>query len=651
MRSKFHQSLSVVESTRRSQQSSRFARRLSFYTVFITAFVIGALAATLFGLRTVRAQEAGAVQELIGTLEPRTGDYYILHDLEQGQKLSVYAKTISGNLDPFVGIRATEMDGETLLAALRESYDRILAEGLDPTIAVRDVVDQFFVAWNDDGNTGSAASLTFNVPSDGDYRLLIMGSPGQLTFGGYRMQVGVDAPEVTTGQARDTGDVIATLDTKIPPIIVAADEITGVFTEDKRMTQAKLRNLSAGDTVYAYVEAMSGDLSPTLSLENYRGKPLIIDNHTGEASSASLQYTVPQDTGDLRVRIVACCGDEPAGGEYRLLVGVNAPDVLSGKAEVTDMPALVSPSTVQIGVKLDQITGVDQVSENFGAVVDVRLEWDEPGLAFDPDSCGCGFLTFTPSAFQNHLDAVGVEAWPISTLYNQQGRRDEQGNTIVVDSEGHVIYVSRFTATLQAPDFNFRLFPFDRQTFHIRLRAVFPEEFFVYIDLEKFTNIGEQLGEEEWMITDWGTSVDTSDNRSRFNFTFSAVRHLDYYLYRIFLPLLIIILVSWAIFFLRDYGKRVDAAAGNLLLLIAFNFTISGNLPRLGYLTLMDIVLITTFVVTGMVLVLNVYLKRMEVDGRRDRAARIDKYVLWLYPFVYVVMIGGIGLLFFVSRV
>ena len=52
-----------------------------------------------------------------------------------------------------------------------------------------------------------------------------------------------------------------------------------------------------------------------------------------------------------------------------------------------------------------------------------------------------------------------------------------------------------------------------------------------------------------------------------------------------------------------------------------------------------------------MVLVLNVYLKRMEVDGRRDRAARIDKYVLWLYPFVYVVMIGGIGLLFFVSRV
>ena len=299
---------------------------------------------------------------------------------------------------------------------------------------------------------------------------------------------------------------------------------------------------------------------------------------------------------------------------------------------------------------LDQITGVDQVSENFGVVVDLRLEWDEPKLAFDPDDCNCAFQTFTPSAFQAHLADVGVEAWPVATVYNQQGRRDEQGNTIVVMPDGHVIYVSRFTATLQAPDFDFRIFPFDRQVFHIRLRSVFPEEFFVYTDLVEFTDIGAQLGEEEWVLTDWSTSVDTSEGRSRYNFSFHAVRHLDYYLYRIFLPLLIIILVSWAIFFLRNYEKRIDAAAANLLLLIAFNFTISGDLPKLGYLTLMDVVLITTFVVTGLVLVINVFLKRMEVAGKLEQAERVDKYVLWLYPVVYIVMIGGIAFLFFARR-
>ena len=144
--------------------------------------------------------------------------------------------------------------------------------------------------------------------------------------------------------------------------------------------------------------------------------------------------------------------------------------------------------------------------------------------------------------------------------------------------------------------------------------------------------------------------MDTSEDSSRFNFTFEMKRHLDYYIFRIFLPLLIIILVSWVIFFLRDYGKRVDAAAGNLLLLIAFNFTIAGNLPKLGYLTLMDIVLITAFVVTGLVLVLNVVLRRMEAAGKREQTVRIDRYVLWLYPFVYIIVIGGIGVIFFLQR-
>ena len=122
---------------------------------------------------------------------------------------------------------------------------------------------------------------------------------------------------------------------------------------------------------------------------------------------------------------------------------------------------------------------------------------------------------------------------------------------MVVSSTGEAIYVERFTATLQAPDFDFRQFPFDKQKFFIRLKSVFPEEFYVYSDLEGFSGLGEQLGEEEWIITDYGTSVDTHDGSSRFSFGFEAERHLTFYIFRIFVPVLAIIIVSWFTFFLK----------------------------------------------------------------------------------------------------
>jgi hypothetical protein len=113
------------------------------------------------------------------------------------------------------------------------------------------------------------------------------------------------------------------------------------------------------------------------------------------------------------------------------------------------------------------------------------------------------------------------------------------------------------------------------------------------------------------------------------------------------LPIFIILIVSWVIFFLRDYSKRIDASAANLLLFIAFNFTISNDLPRLGYLTFLDTLMIAAFVVTALVLITSVFLRRLVEAGKEEKAHKVDMYVVrWLYPAAYIGAVALATLLF-----
>lgn len=301
------------------------------------------------------------------------------------------------------------------------------------------------------------------------------------------------------------------------------------------------------------------------------------------------------------------------------------------------------PHTVEIGVQINQITEIDQKAENFQVVGNIRLEWDEPKLTFNGAEHGRNYKIYTLESFAKYVDEQGIFA-PGFFVQNQQGRRFTQGAEIIVFTDGHVIYLERFTVTLQAPEFNFVQYPFDSQKFFLHVDAAMPVDFVRFKFLEEYSQLGGQLGEEEWAIEKKWTTIDevagiTGKPTSRFSFGFEASRHLDYYFLRIFLPLIIIILVSWFTFFLNDYSKRVDMAVTNLLVFVAYNFTISNDLPRLGYLTFIDAIMFVTFVFSGLVVFVNVLFRRMEVHGRESLARYLDSYTIWIYPITLVALV------------
>ena len=597
------------------------------------------------------AQESGQVQVLNGSIQPGELFWYRLPDLKKDQILYVHLRGTSGNLDPVMGLVDGDADTEALEEVYLEAIQQALIDGEDPILAAHAAADELFLIWDDDSGEGLAATFAFSVPADGDYQLIIsnaLTALGQATFGDYELLVGLDAPEVLTGEALPTRETIAVLDREASSPEAAVEEFKGAITAESPVQTVDLHELRPGDQIAVLVEATSGDLRPELTLLNYADKPVRTANLSGQETTASLEYTVEDRGGGWAVRIVGCCDEEGSTGEYSLFVGVNAADLLSGQAISTDEAVIKEPIPVAIGLKIQQIVEVDEQNEFFKTVASLQMEWDDPALAFSPDSCDCTFKTYTEQNFHEFLaDTEG--RWPDFTIFNQQGNRWTQNRVAVISQDGHAIYFERFSTDMQV-DFDFRKYPFDNEEFLVRIDSIFPEKFYYFTDLEGYSEISSEHGEDEFIIGDFETTVtseeaSTQATTSRFSFTFGGPRHLNYYIIQIFIPIVLILGVLWVTFFLRDYGLRIEVASANLLVFIAFSFSLADNYPRLGYITLLDATMVITFILSALVIIYNVGLRRLEMNGKGELANSIDNVMDWVYPLSIV---GGTLVLYLV---
>jgi hypothetical protein len=594
------------------------------------------------------AQSPPQIQALTGYLERGERKVYNLFHLKKGDTLYVYMARGSGNLDPLVAMADARLDLKSIESHLKsmeqqspEHYFR----------AFRELLDSSFLAWDDDSGHWSDAALKIKIPADGDYQLMVTGAGQDLTFGGYRLLVGLNAPAVLAGKATPNGQVIAKLNqpSELP---VRIQEMQGSLTPQHNSTYYHLRNMDPGTTLYVRVQTTAGNLKPALVLKNYGGKIIREGNVLGLSKEARLQYTFKEGSRNYSLGLNGVPEDgQQTSGSYRLLIGLDAPQVLQGEGEPLGLPIIREPIKVKVGIQVDQITEVNQRGENYGAVGDLVLEWQDSAYAFNPDTCQCAYKTLSLRDFERFNAENGLK-WPRFVFFNQQGKRWSQGETFWIFTSGRVQYYERFSATFQAPDFDFRRFPFDTQKFFIHLESVDPEEDYVFTFFPEYTGLGKQLGEEEWYFVQHNVKVGSDiapDGAaySRYSYQLLARRHLSYYIFRIFIPLILISMVSWVAFFLKDYSKRVDISGANLLVFIAFNFTIGSDLPRLGYLTFLDTILIIAFVVTALAVIFNVALKRLEAMGKTDLTQKIDTYLLWGYPLVYVVGMIVLILIFF----
>ncbi len=128
------------------------------------------------------------------------------------------------------------------------------------------------------------------------------------------------------GEAEPNSEALASLDRETSPAGATVEEVAGTLSAAEPMQVYEFQDAQAGDIVYAWVESTSGDLRPSLILRNHADKPVSAANLNGEQDQATLEFTMDEVGENYQLDVIACCGDDPMDGEYRLLVGVNAPD-------------------------------------------------------------------------------------------------------------------------------------------------------------------------------------------------------------------------------------------------------------------------------------------------------------------------------------
>ncbi len=605
----------------------------------------------------VAQEEAGRFQRITERVQAGETHAYQLKDLQSGDKLTVSMQAASGNLDPVIGIADMPASLEVLGASYTADLQRALAAEEGVATAIEAVRNQYFLAWDDDSGEGYAAAVTFVVPSAGDY-VLIAGSSlstlGRAASGDYSLEIRLNAPDAQDGAPAPIG-VGAPIAERIAfpwGVAPSVEGAAGSLTAAAPGVSLKLADIGVDQSLAVYVEATAGNLIPMVILRDFGGKALEAANLAGLAPRAALQYTMTENAVGYTLDVQA--GSLPDGtmteGDYRVLVGLNAPEVLSGQAQPQGDRVLAAPIAVESGIRILRISAVDSQNENFTVIASLRMDWTDPRLAFSPDSCNCSVKVYSDKEVDRFLTEVGSR-WPAFTFFNQLGNRWIQNRAAAIWPDGSARYAESFNTTFQA-DFDFRQYPFDTQTFPIYLDLLYGNSVYTMTALPGYSEIDPAHGEDEFIISGFTTDVSTvtpsaaNEPVSRLTFSFSAPRHLNYYLLQVFLPILLIILISWFTFFLRDYTRRIEAAAANILLFIAFSWSLADNYPRLGYLTFLDAIMTVTFAVNVLVLLYNVIMKRLETQGKTARVERIDDILDWAYPLLYVALIGAVVLLF-----
>ena len=243
----------------------------------------------------------------------------------------------------------------------------------------------------------------------------------------------------------------------------------------------------------------------------------------------------------------------------------------------------------------------------------------------------------------------------------EEGKEYEYENLFYYDDlpVSQLEYKSEGVYTFQN-SFDLKAFPFDKQKLIIHLRNdryqinQFRAAISTYSSIEAH-NFAKQNQIQGWDITDVNffykpylelkeDFLDKVEPKvfDGVAFEIDISRKSSYFIYKIILPITLILLLCWSALWIdpKEIESRLTITIVCLLSLIAYNFVIDSDLPKLEYLTIMDYVILISYIYATIPNFLSVLDHVLVKRKKITLAKRFDHYgkIYGILSYIFIVM-------------
>ena len=210
----------------------------------------------------------------------------------------------------------------------------------------------------------------------------------------------------------------------------------------------------------------------------------------------------------------------------------------------------------------------------------------------------------------------------------------------------------RFLAT-GSSNMDFKKVPFDLQTYKVEVESFYYDSKKIVFKNPKLfleDNHGDYLG-EDWTFVESVARIATKkykyvddnmntdkDLYSRVVFEVKAKRLSGYYEWQVLFPLLIIILASFSIFWIKEFGSQIGVGFTLMLTVVAFNFYSASILPKLPYNTFIEYVIIVGYIFIFLGILAVIINHRINGIEEEENKIPLLKHFRYGFPLVYTII-------------